>query len=89
MNIAIVDDMEADQLRLEQILRQYAAMNRLELHIDRFSCGEAFLKDYQPFRYTLIFLDVFMDGITGIETAETIRQSDEDSALVNMAYVER
>lgn len=82
MNIAIVDDMRSDRLRLEQVLKQYAALNDFELNIDHYSGGEAFLKSYQPFQYTIIFLDIYMDGITGIETAKTIRKTDDEAVLV-------
>lgn len=40
MNIAIVDDSATDRLRLEQILKKYAAINQLEIHMDHFSGGE-------------------------------------------------
>ena len=82
MNIAIIDDIETERFRLEQILKQYAVINQLEMNIEQFSGGEAFVKNYQPFQYTVIFLDIFMDGISGIETAEIIRQSDEHAVIV-------
>ena len=89
MNIAIVDDNERDQTCLEQMLRRYAVMNQLEYHVDLFPSGEALLGTYQPFQYTTIFLDVFMDGLSGIETAERIREVDEDSILVFLTSSEK
>lgn len=82
MNIAIIDDSATDRLRLEQILQKYAAINQLEIHMDHFPGGEAFLKKYQPYQYTIIFLDIYMKWITGIKTAEIIRETDEESVLV-------
>ncbi len=82
MNIAIVDDSATDRRHLEQILQKYAAINQLEMNIEHFSGGEAFLNHYQPYQYTIIFLDIFMNGITGIKTAEIIRETDEESVLV-------
>ena len=58
MNIAIIDDIETERFRLEQILKQYAVINQLEMNIEQFSGGEAFVKNYQPFQYTVIFLDI-------------------------------
>ncbi len=57
-------------------------MNQLEYHIDLFPGGEDLLGTYRPFQYTVIFLDIYMDGISGIETAEKIREADEDANLV-------
>ena len=82
MNIAIVDDSATDRRHLEQILQKYAAINQLDMNIEHFSGGEAFLNHYQPYQYTIIFLDIFMNGITGIKTAEIIRETDEESVLV-------
>ena len=82
MNIAIVDDNEIDRLRLERTLKQYAVMNQLDCQIDSFSSGEAFLRKFQPFQYVVVFLEIYLGGISGIETAEMIRETDEDTPLV-------
>ena len=60
MNIAIVDDCEKDRSLLAQMIRQYGIMNQLDLSMEHFPSGEALLLNYQPFRYTVIFLDIFM-----------------------------
>ena len=82
MNIAIVDDCEKDRSLLAQMIRQYGIMNQLDLSMEHFPSGEALLLNYQPFRYTVIFLGIFMEGMSGIETAEKIRSTDEDTPLV-------
>lgn len=82
MNIALVDDHAGDRLRLEQMLKEYAMIHRLDLSVDHFSGGEAFLCGYEPFRYAVIFLDIYMGGATGIETARSIREVDDDAKLV-------
>ena len=55
MNIAIVDDSATDRRHLEQILQKYAAINQLDMNIEHFSGGEAFLNHYQPYQYTIIY----------------------------------
>ena len=82
MNIAIVDGNETDRLRLERTLKQYAVMNELDCQIDFFSSGEAFLRNYRPFQHVVVFLDINMDGISGIEVAKTLRETDDDTILV-------
>ena len=69
MNIAMVDDNPADLKRMKEALTEYAAANRMELEFHSFSSGEALLSDYRPFLYTVIFLDVFMDGMNGMKNA--------------------
>lgn len=82
MNIAIIDDMPDEIKEVTVLLKQYAALNQIEIEIDRFSCAESFLKKYRPLLFTLIFMDIYMDGMTGIEAAELIRETDSDATLV-------
>ena len=82
MDIALIDDLETDRLQLEQILKAYDRIHQLGMNYYHYSGGEDFLKHYQPFRFTVIFLDIYMNGISGIETAEQIRTSDEDVILI-------
>jgi len=82
MNIALVDDSAADRARLEQILKKYNSIHQLDMEFFRFSGGEAFLADYQPFRFAVTFLDIYMGGISGVETAERIRAADDDAILI-------
>ncbi|MBR6230062.1 MAG: response regulator transcription factor [Eubacterium sp.] len=82
MNIAIVDDLPNEIENLRGILAEYSAAVNIDLMVDEFSCGEEFLETYAPFEYTVIFLDIYMGGITGIETAETIRKTDRDTIII-------
>ena len=82
MNIALVDDIAADLDKLESCLSEYASINRLELDLHRFSCAEQLLAGYRPLKFTVIFLDIYMDGMNGIEAAEKIREIDADTLLV-------
>ena len=82
MNIAIVDDLKSDSDLLKSILLSYAYENSLDLSIETFLGGEEFLSEYESYNYTLIFMDIFMNGITGIETAKKIRETDTDTAIV-------
>ena len=82
MNIAIIDDLQADSDHLKNILLSYAYENSLELSVTTFSNGEEFLAKYENYSYTLIFMDIYMSGLTGIETAKKIREKDMNTAIV-------
>ena len=82
MNIAIVDDNPLDQHQLEQALQTYATIHGLSFEIRLFSSAEALIDGYQPLTYSLIFLDIYMDQMTGIEAASLIRRVDDDVLLV-------
>ena len=82
MNIALVDDNQTELNKLETCLADYAAIHQLEIDLQQFTDAESLLEDYRPLKYTVIFLDIFMNGMTGIEAAEQIRSKDEDTILV-------
>ena len=82
MNIAVVDDQIKETGVLCDTLSEYASSTGLSLTIDRFDSGEAFLAGYRPYLYAVIFLDIYMEKMTGIEAAEKIREVDDDVLLV-------
>ncbi len=82
MNIAIVDDIPAETEPLKSYLSEYAAQNRLDFIYEEYLSAEGLLSDYRPLRYTVIFMDIFMEGMTGVEASKKIRESDSDTYLV-------
>lgn len=82
MNIAIVDDSPGDLDALQTVLKEYAAVNRLELSVTTFDNAESLVKHYRPFQYTVIFLDIYMKNMTGIDAAREIRRKDGNTLLV-------
>jgi len=76
IQIAVVDD---EKIIREQI-RKLAEKKRMESWVDTYSSGEEFLiakKDYD-----IIFLDIQMDGMNGIEVAKKIREGNAESVLI-------
>ncbi|MBO4280539.1 MAG: response regulator transcription factor [Lachnospiraceae bacterium] len=83
MRIAITDDLREDRSRLETMLREnLTAMGYQPECLDCYESGEKLLEAFEPNRYDFICLDIYMDGITGIETANVIRQKDKNVRLV-------
>lgn len=84
MRVAIIDDLEACREDLKNHLYQY-----LNAHyggempiVDEFSSGEDFLSCFQPEAWDIVFIDQYMDGLSGIDTAKKIRERDKLTALV-------
>jgi len=82
MNIAIVDDIEEERILLDTILSEYARSRHLDLNLYSFADSESLLAEYRPLKYAIVFLDIFMDGISGIKAAEEIRKKDSDTLIV-------
>ncbi|MFI3236910.1 MAG: LytTR family DNA-binding domain-containing protein [Lachnospiraceae bacterium] len=79
LNIAICEDIETERDHLLSILK----VSQFPMTIAVFERGEDFLAQYQLRKYDLIFMDIYMDGMTGIETATELRKIDE---LVDIAF---
>ena len=82
MNIAIVDDAQNEIDNLKSILMDYASIHQLDIKLNCFPSAEKLLADYRPFQYTVIFMDIYMEEMTGIQAAEHIRSVDSDTLLV-------
>ena len=70
MKIAICDDLQEQREILQHLLAEYFAENGLQAEFSQYTCGEDLLKSEKSF--DLIFLDIYMDGISGIETARQL-----------------
>ena len=83
MKIAITDDLQEDRSKLEAMLKKgFDEMGYRAECIDCYESGEKLLEAFEPNRYDILFLDIYMDGMTGIDTAREIRQKDENVSLV-------
>lgn len=82
LEIAVVDDLDRDRERLVGLLRSYAGRRGFSWQVTGFSSGEAILAGLEPGRFSMVFLDVVMDGLDGIETARRLRAADPEVLLV-------
>lgn len=87
MRVAVVDDEQQEQERLKEYLTRFANENDTHLEVDLFHSGDALLQDYRLI-YDVLFLDVEMPHINGIDAARRIREKDENVTIffvTNMA----
>lgn len=76
MKIAIVDDNKNDTVKFTQIVGEWNKKNDWPLDVYSYTSGEAFLENFNPGTFDVIFMDIFMNGMNGLETAQKIRQKD-------------
>ncbi|MBO4373484.1 MAG: response regulator transcription factor [Lachnospiraceae bacterium] len=82
MNIAVTDDNPKDREKIIRILSEYAASNNMDISVSEYDNAGEFLADYRPLLYSAVFLDIYMDGTSGIEAAQQIRETDRDAIIV-------
>lgn len=82
MKIAVVDDSKEALSQLELLINEYSSANGLDLTAECFSDPLPLVQTYSPYQYAAVFLDIYMDGITGLDAAAEIRKSDRSIAII-------
>nr|WP_312577108.1 LytTR family DNA-binding domain-containing protein [Sedimentibacter sp.] len=87
MRIAVCDDVNAICLELENIILDFQKQEGIKLTIDTFFSGETFI-DYMKLgnKYDLIFLDIEMGEINGVDVGHYIRDELKDY-IVKIVYI--
>lgn len=88
LKIAVVEDQEPMREQFCGYIHRYAEEKNVQVEITCFSDGALLIRDYQPGSYDILFMDVEMPQLGGFDTAERIREVDNDLILVfvtNMA----
>lgn len=80
IKVAVCDDEEAVVRKIVNYVKAFEKENDIQICIDEYNDGEklAFTKE----KYDLIFLDVEMGELDGIDAAEKIRQTDTKVQIV-------
>ncbi|MDE5933457.1 MAG: LytTR family DNA-binding domain-containing protein [Lachnospiraceae bacterium] len=79
MNIAICDDEKILREQLQELLAKQGAACKID-SIGAYETGSALLAATR--RYDIIFLDIQMEGMSGIETARALRARKDDAVLI-------
>lgn len=80
MKIAICDDEALWREQLKEQLESY--YHSLDVLIQGFPSGEAFLQESEKRKFDLVFLDIEMEGIDGFQTARLLRNSQPDITVI-------
>ncbi len=83
IKVAIVEDEQAASGLLKQYLERYSADRNTEFDIHIFENGMQFLVDYDP-NTDLVFMDIEMQVMNGLETSARLREIDP---VVGLVYV--
>lgn len=73
LRIAICEDEPEES---EKLLR-FIGSSGMDTRTDVFENGEDLLKTYKPDAYDLIFMDIYLSGLSGVDTVRAIRQTDK------------
>ena len=87
LRVAVVEDDEKSRNLLRDMIGRYAGEHQMEIRTDEFADGREIVENYTP-DYDILLFDIEMPGLSGMEAAEKIRETDRDVVMVfitNMA----
>lgn len=82
ISILICDDLPDARMTLRQYLRNYEQSHGVELDLETAADGAELLSMWRPGRWDMIFLDIFMPLIDGVEAARRLRKVDDKCEIV-------
>lgn len=83
LKIVICDDSPEELTHLESLIKEYQTIHGLSIELMAFPNGFLFLEGIQKKQhYDLCFLDIYMPGLTGIDTARELRQRNKEMKIV-------
>ena len=83
MHIAVCDDSMIERKIIMNALYEYASMHSVHFDITEYDSGMNLLYDVQDGQdYNLVFLDIIMGEISGIDVAHRIREANSKSSIV-------
>ena len=81
MRIAIVDDLAAERTLLKDRLERQLQRRTVQADILEYESSKTFLEAAREAPFTAAFLDIYMDGMTGMEAAKKLRKTNTDCLL--------
>ena len=83
LKIAIVDDLKLDAEQLSHLIFSYMKEHRIPTAAPEiFPNGETFLASFTVGSFDIVFLDIYMDGLSGMETAQKLHALDASCRIV-------
>lgn len=83
LQIAICDDEQFYREKMKKLIEGYLVKRELQYTLHLFLSGEEFLKQCEnSVKYDIVFLDINMEQIDGIQTAKRIRSFHSDTYIV-------
>lgn len=84
LQIAIVDDSPDDRRTARDMIIGYFMLDAdfEEPALSEYGSGEDFIHAFAPGKFDIVVLDIYMDTLTGMDTARRIRERDKSVCLL-------
>lgn len=88
MRIAVIDDENIFRMQLKMMIGKLAEKKELIFEVEEFDNGPDFINALSSKRYDIVFMDIYMPDMDGIETAKQLRELTERTFLIFMTASE-
>ena len=82
LELVICDDEKQYRNDLKKILGTELELFGIDYHITEFLSGEELIREAEKDNYQIIFLDIEMGGLNGVETAKRLRLKNRQSVII-------
>lgn len=89
MTVAIVEDCIADAALLEKHLRVYGEKKGVSFQVSKYTESVVFVDAIRRNYFDIVFMDVDMPGINGMEASELLRQVDDQAVLIFVTKLQK
>lgn len=82
ISAVICDDLAEDRAFLQTAVQEYGRQRGCQIKVQTCAGGEELISRWSPNRWDLVLLDIFMDGLSGVDTARRLRERDDKCEIV-------
>lgn len=88
MQIAVVDDNAEDRKELAACLEKYMQQNHLKYTLSEYENAAQFLDAAMQTDFQLVFMDIYMEGMDGMEAAKRLRRKNRQCRIIFLTITE-
>ena len=81
LSVIICDDLAEERSQLCRFVQAYGQVRGYRLRMEEAAGGVELLSRWRRDRWDLVLLDIYMPGLTGVETARRLRMLDESCEI--------
>ncbi|WP_297437581.1 LytTR family DNA-binding domain-containing protein [uncultured Clostridium sp.] len=84
LNIAICDNEEVYICAILEILEEQVSLMNVKINFESYNSAEELLEvvEEEPLKYPIMFLDIFMDKMTGIELSRKVKELNKSIDII-------